>query len=243
MTWPVRAHGFGGEKAQRHKGGRDDADTAGGKAVHAVGEIDGVGGGGHIKNGDDDKEPVGKGDAVFIEGHPEHLAVGDIGEIAVEKRSDENAAAELEEQFFPRFEAVAAGIAKLAGEFEPVIPCAQRPEPQQHKQRLDDKSVVDFCPKQCSYCYGEQYYQTSHRGGVGLALLSSLRLAVVEFGPVADFFFHQPADDFWADENRDYKTCQRSADRAEHNILICVKAQLLGVEKSQQFVNQFLSLS
>ena len=131
----------------------------------------------------------------------------------------------------------------MAGKLEPVIPRAERAEPKQDEQRLDDEGVVEFCPKQRSYGYGKQYYKTSHRGCVGLSLVEFVEAGMIEFGLIADFHFHQPADYSWAAQQSYYQTGERRADGAECNVLICVKAQFLGIEKSQQLVNQSFILS
>ena len=84
---------------------------------------------------------------MFIERQPEFFSVLYIGEVHKEKGGDEDSAAELEEDFFPGFEAVTTSMSGLGGEFEPVVDGAESAEPDDKNDCFLDEGVVELCPE------------------------------------------------------------------------------------------------
>lgn len=137
---------------------------------------------------------------MFVEGEPEFLAVLDVDEIHKKERGDEDCAAELEDELFPGFEAVTAAMTGFCGEFEPVIDAAESAEPENEDEGLLDEGVIELCPKQSREYYGREDDEAAHCWGVGFLFGKLVECGVVEFGSVADFFGHKPANDARAEK-------------------------------------------
>ena len=171
---------------------------------------------------------------MLVEGQPEFLAVFDIGEVHKEEGGDEDGAAELEEEFFPGFEAVTAAVAGFGGEFEPVVDGAEGAEPEDEDDCFLDEGVVELCPEECGDEDGGDDDEAAHSGGVGFLLGKLVEGGVVEFGAVADFFGHKPADDARAEEKRDNETCQEGGHIAEDDFLVGVEAEPMSKNIAQK---------
>src|SRR5207302_2473805 len=117
------------DHGQDAEGEGADGHAAGGESVETVGEVDGVAGAGHDEGGEEDVGPTGKFDPEALgEGEKKRVGFGILDAVVVGEVGEDDAEADLEEEFFEAGESGAGAGAVGGGELEPVGGCADGAE-------------------------------------------------------------------------------------------------------------------
>jgi len=209
----------------------DEALGARGEAVHAVGDVHGVGHARdhhHSQNHEDDLGQLEDGridglqvaDVGALEGRERMWAdvLGHAGRVAlvVDEPDRRAGPAELEDEFLPGVQALArAAGAGRGGELEPVVDRAQAGQPEQDHQAQDDVEVGDVGQQEGGPRMAAQMSSPPMVGTLALDWAAAARSAGISKAGVADLLAAQPADDGLAEENDGEKSERGGGEGAE----------------------------
>ncbi len=146
--------------------------------------------------------------------------VGAFVAVDVDEEPEEHAEADLEQELFPGFEAVAAGAALACEHLEQVVGEAEQAEPDKAEDAHEDVEVGEIAQEKRRDKDGDEDEDSAHRGGVGVVARHLVEELVVEVGVVAHLEADKRADHGRAEPPDDEKL-SRMAQAARKSTLWC----------------------